>query len=356
MRRGKSTASRRSSLPLMWVLGALFWCLVCVLRGESDPFLRPYVLALDSLRDDGDLLLTVPLRKWRLDDETDIDVVLAHRQESLEYGEVRSRFDLLPFQTSVMPAAGGAWVWLRPGGGTVRFEPPRGNSTRGTAQEGTSKKKADKMAKASWEVFTHGRTRLTILWPEKSQIIEDGGWVLSYQCGAINALKAPSGRQFIVTSVGRNITRVSENNVLRAEVVWSPLNLPIRLWLDGEMIHFKTDDAGMIDKVTTEAGDTLAGFAYHRSQLLASIARPGFSEQAFEWQLLPDFTRGDSLYRKPYAVRSAGEVRYGYYIRRDVIHLSSESANQAKRLKIGMQYGKVKWVSEEEPKPSQPLP
>lgn len=351
MTREAGCASKRSPHHLMWMLGVFILCPLCPLLGDIDPFLRPYVLALDDLGSDGDLVLTVPLRKWRLDDETDIDVLLTHRQESLEYGDVRSRFDLLPFQTSVMPAGAGAWTWLRPGGGTVRFESLQSKAIRERAGKGTSRPVAVRLAAGSRQVFSNGKTRLTVSWSDNQQTIEDSRWVFSYKGGALYALKAPSGRQFVVTSAGRNITRVSENEVLRAEIEWSKTALPVRLWLDGETIHFKVDDTGVLVNVTTGAGDKIAGFTYHKSGLLASITRPSLPLRAFEWQFLKDYTRGDSIYRKPYALLSASGTRYGYNIQNDVIYLSAESVNYSKRLNIGLQYGKVKWISEQ-PRPS----
>jgi len=325
----------------------LVLCLVwrgtcCLLHGEIDPFLRPYALALDDLGSDGDLLLRTPLCKWHVDDDMVIDVVLAHQQEPLEYAEVRSRFDLLPFQTSVMPLGAKGWIWLRPGGGEIRFE----TLSRKSPERKTNRKEFGESAGGWGQIFNTGKVRLTV-WPSTNQqIIEDDGWELSYKDGALFALKTPSGRQLAVSSVGRRINQVSEQGILRVKIEWTGAAVPARLWLDGAIIDFKVSSSGTLHAVTTGAGDIVAEFSYHDDGLLASIACPGVPPRFFSWRLIDGYARGDSIYRKPYALQSAGNVYYGYDIRRGVIRLSAESSNSRKSLNIGMQYGKVQWISE----------
>ncbi len=343
------SASGRSSHRLIGVWSIVCLCQICPLRGEVDPFLRPYVLALDDLGSDGDLLLTVPLRKWRIDDDTVIDVVLSHRQESLEYGEVRSGFDLLPFQTSVMPIGATAWAWLRPGGETVRFEAAQRGSSGGRAGSKAIERVFGKSAPGSWQVFARGKRRLTVSRSHNWQAVEDDGWMLFYEGGRLCALATPGGRHLAVASVGRRITRVVENGLIRVELEWSEAGRPTNLSIDGENLRFKASENGALLKVTADSGPILADFTYHENGLLASATKPlSAKRRHFSWRPVRDFARGDSPYRKPCALISAGEVRYGYGISRGVIRLSAESAAQGrKHLNIGMRYGKVQWISDD---------
>jgi hypothetical protein len=310
-------------------------CGIDPLRGAGDPFLRSYRLALDDLGTDGDLVLTLPLCKWRLDDDTDIDVALEHRQESREYGDVRSRFDLRPFQTAIIRAGQDTWLWLRPGGGTVRFE--RAQGERSNAREWVSNHR---------RTYTNGTVRLTVLETPNRQTIDDDGWRLSYEEGALQSLRSPKGREFKVAAKGSCIYKIIEKDAIRAEIDWNDAGEPLRLRLDGKTIVFDTYENGGLKNAFSKIDGATVVFTYHESGMLASFTRRGLPPRAFNWRFLTDSVRGDSLYRNTYALLSADDIRYGYEMRNETIYLSANSERGPKSMEVAVRYGKIYSITE----------
>lgn len=315
---------------------------------EAHPFLRDYVVALDDLRIDGDLRLAVPLCVWRLDEETFIDVVLDHQQEPLEYGEVRSRMDLLPFQTCVFPQRPGVWRWQRPGGGQVVFDSRRGTPKASRPLLSAIKRERGRLPDAPFAWYAEGTMWLAVEPSERWQAIVDDGWVLVYEGGVLRSITTPQGRYLQATCSGRHITAIHEDGRQRVRVEWTAAGAPSSLWVDGEQSRFRVSPSELVESVEDESGATLAEFDYHASLGLIEFASMA-SEPArcFKWKRNANYGHGDVDQRKPYSLIAAGVVRYSFDSNRGVIRLEriEETTGVVKRLRIGMRYGKILWIS-----------
>jgi len=83
---------------------------------SASPFDLRFLIAVDELCNDGDLALSIPLMRVRLDDSTAIALRAEHVLKTGDYGFAQSEIVLRPLTTTLAPYDRDAFVWRKPNG------------------------------------------------------------------------------------------------------------------------------------------------------------------------------------------------------------------------------------------------
>lgn len=325
--------------------GRLFcWLLLANMLGRgacvvANPFAPEFSPALGELAWDGGLRWQMPLTALQLEPGVEIDITLDHELVALDYGEVESRIAVRPLETGVC-RNNGRVIWTRPGGGILRF----GDRDRGT----TPPARPETVGNALVEIYQQGRVRLFWSEAERRAWVEDSGWVLHYERGSLVRFSSPSGRIFEVTSHGRRVASICVGDKRLLAVDTGERGMLECMTARG-VVRFRltAPDSGRIEAVGKEGGRALVTFTYGTEGLLSGIGRGPTSAVDLGWAPNMGAERGDSTYRLPIHLALAGKHGYRFRISGGVIDLEqSEPGTATRRLRIGVQYGMIRWVKE----------
>ncbi len=326
--------------------GRLFcWLLLANMLGRgacvvANPFAPEFSPALGELAWDGGLRWQMPLTALQLEPGVEIDITLDHELVALDYGEVESRIAVRPLETGVYCRGSNRIVWNRPGAGSRVFSDrdrviplPEVSAIVGTAPV---------------ECYRQGPVRL--YWSEVARRawIEDSGWILEYESGSLVRFSSPSGRVYEATSHGRRVTgiRLGTDRLLAVDTEGHGI-IECMTARGVARFHIAYSDAGQIERVTDNNKRTLAAFAYGPMGTVTAIRRASMPSLDLAWLSNDGAARGDSPNRFPVHLAKAGRRSYRYWISGGVIYMELSEPDTAKRLlRIGMQYGRIRWVKE----------
>jgi hypothetical protein len=312
-------------------------------RGASvfaNPFLPEYAPVLGELAWDGGLRWQMPLTTLRLEPGVEIDVTLDHKLVALGYGEAESRIVVRPLETGLYRRSHDRVIWNRPGGSNRVFsdrdrelQPPAVPATVGSGPI---------------ECYRQGPVRL--FWREEEQRawVDDSGWVLHYERGSLVRFSTPSGRVYEVTSHGRRVASICEGDRRLLSVDAGEFGMLECMTARGLLRFYITSrEDGRIEAVANDGKRTLVSFTYGPAGMLAGIRRAMLPPLDLVWAWNAKAERGDSPYRLPVHLARAGGRSYGYRISDNVIYLEQRDPHAAtRRLRIGVQYGRIRWVKE----------
>jgi hypothetical protein len=302
----------------------------------ANPFSKQYTIALRDISLNGDLLLACPLKKLPLGAAFGAEIWLEHKLETLDYGEVRSRFILHPFETGVFRRDPGSWRWSRPGGGEVVFQ------TQDEEKNPRGLRKPQgwgRLVKASkFRCYVQNAVQL---WTTDSgqQIVCDDGWELYYHDGSLELILAPDTSQWSVASSGKYITSIKAGDTEVASIRWRQSGMPEDATIGITAYSFHWAPGLLLSKVSNEDGD-LFTFAYHANNLLRELRRPNADPVPFQWrEMVGSPSTGASL---PYVLVKAGETEYTYKNHKGHISIDAcSTAGKKEALEIVMRYGRI---------------
>ena len=306
----------------------------------ANPFDAEYAPALGELAWDGGLRWQLPLTTLRLEPGVEIDVTLDHELVALDYGETESRIVVRPLETGVYCRGSNRIVWNRPGGGIRVFSvrdrvlpTPAGPAIVGTVPV---------------ECYRQGPVRLFWSDVERRAWIEDSGWILEYESGSLVRFSSPSGRVYEATRHGRRVTgiRLGTDRLLAVDTGGHGIieSMTARGVARFQIVY---SDAGRIEMVADDNKRTLAAFTHGPMGMVTAIRQASMPSLDLAWLSNDGAARGDSPYRSPVHLAKAGKRSYRYRISDGVIYLEQSGSNAAtRRLRIGVQYGRIRWVKE----------
>jgi hypothetical protein len=265
------------------------------------------------MNQDEDLFLRIKLCTIESSDEISFEVFLEHAMEAGDYGTIKSRFRLRPFETSVWEREAGEFIWERPGGGNVILSLQKNmtdSSLPGFARIGA----------------------ITAKWDETGvSEVKTGQWELNYENGGLISIRHLEGRPVAVRSGAGKVNELKFGQKTLANVIWGKNGNPEKLHCGTDTWLFVEDGNGRLASVTDSAiGATIVEFSYGEEGLVSQVKRIGGKTMTISWRENPDFGRGDSFYKKPFGVAKINDTRYEY-------------ARKGNRVKMGMKPSQSKW-------------
>jgi hypothetical protein len=263
---------------------------------QADPFLPVQRLTLGNMNQDGDLFLRIKITSCELPDGTSFDIFLEHEMEAGDYNNIRSRFRLRPFETSVWEREVGELVWERPGGGRI-IARRQGNAPTSRfpnfAKEGA----------------------VTAEWDETGNVwIKNAQWELNYENGDLAGIRHSESRPFSVRAGGGKITEIRAERKTLASVTWSKNGNPEKLCCGMDTYLFDEDSNGRLARVTDETiGAAIVEISYDETGLMSQIKRIGSENMSVEWRKNKGYGHGDSFYRNPFSVGKINGTQYDYH-------------------------------------------
>jgi hypothetical protein len=113
----------RSILPVIVMLAIVAMALNSI---KASPFDPRFIIKVDELCADGDLALSIPLLRVRLDDKMPINIRAEHVLESADYGFCQSNIVLIPLITTIAPYDRDSLIWRKPNGENIILKPSDG--------------------------------------------------------------------------------------------------------------------------------------------------------------------------------------------------------------------------------------
>lgn len=299
------------------------------------PFSKQYEICIRDISLDGDLRLACSLRKLVLGGKYGAEVWLEHKLEVLDYGEVRSRFVLHPFETGVFRHDPGSWRWIRPGGGEITFSV----SDEVEKSRAVAKPRLWNRIGATGKFRTYERNFVQ-LWTLTSggQVICDEGWELYYRNGALEIILMPDDNELLVVSAGKRITAISTGGRQIASARWRIGDGPEQMILGKMVFDFSWERKLYLSSVSDMDGVKYA-FSYHPNGLLRDFSKPDNHTVTLRWRYNEQEANGIAL---PFILAGVGESEYAYAKSGGRIHIDvSAPGKYRERLVATVRYGRV---------------
>jgi hypothetical protein len=302
----------------------------------GSPFDPPFIVKVDELCADGDLALSIPLLRVRLDDKTALNIRAEHFLETADYGHTRSTVALRPLSTTLAPHDRDAILWRKPNGERIVLRKAAGALSKGLPDE----TRAFLDSVKTYRVF-EGRSTTAWLAGDSLAwgIVYSEGITLGYEDGGLAWLKLPSGSKVWVKNDGAMIHELRiDNDVLFSFERIS--NTEARISAGGRHldIHY---DYGRIVEITRPPATKLVQFEYTSDGLLLAATHGGRSRH-YVWaktkRPLPPIIN----WVNPCHLQSADGRHFDYFVDNDSIVMSAfTDGKPEKTTSLRVRYGAV---------------
>jgi len=318
-------------IPIV-VLGIFYQTLL------AGPFDRRRQIALDELRLDGDLNLSLPLARVKLDEKTTLEIRVEHEMRTGDYGNVRSEMIVRPLFTNVVPYDRQDLIWNKPNGDkTVLISRNEKNTAVAT----------DKWPEAA-RAFLNGNTSRCFA-SSKAQayadtqcskiVISSEHYWFGYKDGSLSWFVLPSGKLIKVRSNGSFICSltIGSEELLNSDFSTETTDA-MRIRTKSIALNFEFDPAHRLSVIKNAANAVRLKFEYERTGLLSAVTT-GKAVARYAWQdnhqSMPRFME----WMKPYRLRSANGKDFGYTYDYDCITM--QVASPRSELLVIFRYGQI---------------
>jgi hypothetical protein len=308
---------------VLWAAG-LFFSIV----GMAHPFFPQTGLALGDMDRDGDLIMRLPITGLKTQDGDTVEVTLEHRQETGDFGEVKSRFILRPFETGIWERQEGEVGWQPPYGFEIVFS-AKWHETLATDHFPLPSIGKSDVAWTSMKTADGIR-----LWWNASElaVLEQAKWLMVYRNGGLAEIRSPKGTGMMITSSGRRVTEWRDGNKILGQIEWEESSPRILHTPNGDYV-FRLDENGRVLAVLDARLDVdVLRIHYAKTGMVSRVWTLGAGEVTIDWRANEGYGCGDSFYRKPYSVARMGNVKYRYHRDGNIVRMDMTAGDGTKRI------------------------
>jgi len=304
----------------------------------ANPFDRRRLVALDELCLDGDLNLSLPLARVKLDEKTTLEIRVEHEMRTGDYGNARSEMVVRPLFTNVVPYDRQHLIWNKPNGEKTVLVSQKKNA----AAVAMDKWPETARAFLNEGIGRHFTSSRAVAYGDRQGshvVISSEDYWLGYKDGSLSWFILPSGKLVNVQGRGSFISAltIDGEQFLRSSFsTEAPDEIRIRTKDAALYIDFDTSsrlsavrNAGRIMRLKCEYGQT---------GLLSAVAT-GNTTTRYAWQETRQGMPRFMEWMKPWRLRSVNEKHFGYTHDYDYIKMQVESPRSG--LLVKFRYGQI---------------
>ena len=293
---------------------------------------------LDELCLDGDLNLSLPIARVKLDEKTTLEIRVEHAMSTGDYRNARSEMVVRPLFTNVVPYDRQHLIWNKPNGGKEVFISQKQNAIAPATDKWPEAARAFLHGNidrhfASSSAVAHADTHLAHV-----VISSEEHW-FGYKDGSLSWFILPSGKLVNVRSEGSFIRSLSIDGeqLLSSEFSTEDLD-EIRIRTKGAVFNLELNPSSQLSVVKSAAGAVRLKCDYGQAGLLSAITT-GNRVDRYIWretqQGMPRFME----WMKPWRLRSVNGKDFGYTFDYDYIRMQVESPRS--ELLVKFRYGQI---------------
>lgn len=327
-------------LPLLcWLMTTL---LVPALT--ASPFDPRFVITTDELCADGDLALSVPLMRLRLDDSTSIPLRAEHILKTGDYGFAQSEIVIRPLTTTLAPYDRDALVWRKPNGDKVILHKSDAKLPADMPDEA-------KNFLASLKTCQTYENRGVTAWVEDNplarELVYSEGIAFCYNDGALAWLILPSGSKVMVKSNGAMINemRIGDEILFSSEQITAT---EARMSIGARQFGIRYN-RGRIVEITRLPATKLATFDYGPDGLLSAATING-KQSHYTWAETKRPLPAIINWVNSRHLQSVDGKRFDYVVTDDSIIMSVYAGDVLqKATSLRVRYGTIVSIKETKP-------
>ena len=312
-----------------------------VLLGQTilaSPFERRRQVALDELCLDGDLNLSLPLARVKLDEKTTLEIRVEHEMRTGDYGNARSEMVVRPLFTNVVPYDRQHLTWNKPNGEKEVFASQEQNATAVAT---------DKWPEAA-RAFLHGNidrhfaSSRAVAYADRHLahvvISSEEHW-FGYKDGSLSWFILPSGKLVNARSAGSFIRSLSIDGeqLLSSEFLTDAFD-EIRIRAKDAVLYVAYDSSFQLSAVKNATKAVRLKCEYGQTGLLSAVTTEN-TVARYVWQKnqqgMPRFME----WMKPWRLRSVNDKDFGYTY--DYDYIKMQVVSPCSELLVKFRYGRI---------------
>jgi len=315
---------------------------------SASPFDPRFLITVDELCDDGDLALSIPLMRVRLDDSTAIALRAEHVLKTGEYGFAQSEIVLRPLATTLAPYDRDSLVWRKPNGDKAIL---RKSANKPLADlPGEARKFLDSFKNYQAYESTNGSNVTAWLADDSPAqgLVWSEGIAFCYDDGVLAWFILPSGNKVLVKSDGAMIRemRMGDEPLFSFEQI---TGTEARISAGTQHLVIRYDGSRIVE-ITRLPATKLASFNYGSDGLFAA-ATFGARQRHYAWAETKRPLPANILFVHSRHLQSVDDKRFNYIVTDDSITMSvyiSDTLQKSTSLRI--HYGTIVSIRETKPK------
>jgi hypothetical protein len=311
------------------------------LANFGSPFDPPFIVKVDELCANGDLALSIPLLRVRLDGKTSLNVRAEHFLETADYGHARSAIVLRPLSTTLAPHDRDAVLWRKPNGERIVLRKSAGTLPKGVSDEARAFLDFVKTYRAyESRGVTAWLAGDSLSWG----IVYSEGITFGYEDGGLAWLNLPSGTKVWAKSDGAVIRELrTDDDVLFSFERVSDIEARISAGRQYLNIHY---DRGRIVEIVRLPAKKLVQFEYTPDGLLLAATHGG-RRRHYAWAKTKRSLPPIINWVNPWYLQSADGRRFDYFVDNNSIVMSAISDDKPRKTtSLRVRYGAVISVRE----------